>query len=65
MQADFTSRTTVRNPMSTPVPPVGSRIVEVEQKGQSRGEYGEELISRLALRLAERFRRGFRSQTSV
>lgn len=38
---------------------IGRRIVDVEQGGESRAEYGEELIPRLAADLTERFGRGF------
>ena len=38
---------------------VGRRIVEVEQSGQERAEYGEELLERLAHDLQQRFGRGF------
>jgi hypothetical protein len=38
---------------------IGRRIVEHEQGGKARAEYGEELIPRLAQDLAARFGRGF------
>jgi hypothetical protein len=38
---------------------IGRRIVESEQKGQLRAEYGEDLIARLAADLAARYGRGF------
>lgn len=38
---------------------IGRRIVEFEQRGQERAEYGEALIRRLASDLAPRFGRGF------
>ena len=38
---------------------IGREIVEVEQAGRQRAEYGERLIGRLATRLTERFGRGF------
>lgn len=38
---------------------VGRRIVEHEQAGASRAEYGEELLKRLAADLTSRFGRGF------
>ncbi len=38
---------------------VGRRIVEFEQKGKKRAEYGEALIRQLAHDLTERFGRGF------
>ncbi|MGC8491986.1 MAG: PDDEXK nuclease domain-containing protein [Syntrophobacteraceae bacterium] len=38
---------------------IGHRIVELEQKGEARAEYGEELIERLAADLIARYGRGF------
>jgi len=38
---------------------IGRRIVEGEQKGEIRAEYGKELIERLAADLSTRFGRGF------
>ena len=38
---------------------IGRRIVECEQKGEIRAEYGEELVERLAADLSARFGRGF------
>lgn len=38
---------------------IGRRIVEHEQGGQKRAEYGEELVRRLAVDLTTRFGRGF------
>jgi len=38
---------------------IGREIVEFEQKGKTRAEYGEELIVRLAKDMTERFGRGF------
>lgn len=38
---------------------IGRRIVEFEQKGEIRAEYGEELIERLAADLIARYGRGF------
>lgn len=38
---------------------IGRRIVEVEQKGEERAEYGEKLLERLADDLTNRFGRGF------
>src|SRR5437870_10310462 len=39
---------------------IGRRIVEFEQRGKKRAEYGEELLQRLAQDLTARFGRGFR-----
>jgi predicted nuclease of restriction endonuclease-like (RecB) superfamily len=38
---------------------VGRRIIEFEQAGEGRAEYGEALIKRLAVDLSRRFGRGF------
>ena len=38
---------------------IGRRIVEVEQKGEERAEYGEKVLERLAEDLTNRFGRGF------
>jgi predicted nuclease of restriction endonuclease-like (RecB) superfamily len=38
---------------------IGRRIVEYEQGGESRAEYGEELIERLAADLSARYGKGF------
>ena len=38
---------------------VGRRIVQFEQKGQKRAEYGEQLLERLSGDLSARFGRGF------
>ncbi|OUC15350.1 MAG: hypothetical protein B0A82_07545 [Alkalinema sp. CACIAM 70d] len=38
---------------------IGRRIVELEQGGESRAEYGKQLIERLAKDLSDRFGRGF------
>ena len=38
---------------------IGRRIVEFEQKGMRRAEYGEELLQRLSVDLTARFGRGF------
>jgi hypothetical protein len=38
---------------------IGRRMVEHEQSGEKRAEYGEELARRFALDLTERFGRGF------
>jgi hypothetical protein len=41
---------------------VGHRIVEFEQSGEERAEYGDALIERLAADLMQRFGRGFSRQ---
>jgi predicted nuclease of restriction endonuclease-like (RecB) superfamily len=38
---------------------IGREIVEVEQRGQSRAGYGDELLKRLAAKLGKRFGKGF------
>src|SRR5689334_23109716 len=38
---------------------LGRRIVEIEQGGKRRAEYGEQLLERLAEDLTKRFGRGF------
>lgn len=38
---------------------IGRRIVELEQQGQQRAEYGDLLVKQLAVDLTERFGRGF------
>jgi len=38
---------------------IGRRIVEIEQGGENRAEYGKELLRRLSSDLTERFGRGF------
>lgn len=38
---------------------IGRRIVELEQRGESRAEYGKQVIERLAKDLSDRFGRGF------
>jgi predicted nuclease of restriction endonuclease-like (RecB) superfamily len=41
---------------------MGRRIVEVEQRGKGRADYGEELLGRLSADLTKRFGRGFSRQ---
>lgn len=38
---------------------IGQGIVEVEQRGKERAEYGERLLERLSRRLGEHFGRGY------
>lgn len=38
---------------------IGRRIIEEEQRGSARADYGEQLVKRLALDLSKRFGRGF------
>jgi hypothetical protein len=41
---------------------IGRRIVEFEQRGEKRAEYGAELLETLATDLTRRFGRGFSRQ---
>ncbi len=41
---------------------IGRRIVEIEQKGEERAEYGGELLKKLSKDLTDRFGRGFSRQ---
>lgn len=50
---------TVNSLMTATYWAVGQRIVEAEQRGRSRADYGERLIERLAKDLTARFGRGF------
>lgn len=38
---------------------IGKEIIEFEQKGKARGEYGEQLIERLSKDMTQKFGRGF------
>ena len=38
---------------------IGREIVEVEQGGEARAEYGEAVVKRLSVRLTERYGRGY------
>ena len=53
---------TVNSLMTATYWAVGQRIVEAEQRGRSRADYGDRLIERLAADLASRFGRGFSRQ---
>jgi hypothetical protein len=50
---------TVNTEMVTAYWLIGRDIVEVEQKGQERAEYGSFIVKQLSLRLNKRFKRGF------
>lgn len=41
---------------------IGQEIVEFEQKGKARAEYGEELLQKLSADLTSKFRRGFSAE---
>lgn len=45
--------------MTTAYWQIGQRIVEYEQRGEQRAQYGKQLLERLAKDLTERFGRGF------
>ncbi len=57
-----TSARAVNSIMTATYWEVGRRIVELEQGGEKRAEYGEELLTRLAKDLTSRFGRGFSRQ---
>lgn len=57
-----TSARTVNSIMTATYWEVGRRIVELEQSGEKRAGYGEELLARLAQDLSARFGRGFSRQ---
>ena len=50
---------TVNSTMTATYYEIGRMIVEHEQKGQKRAQYGAKLIPDLAKRLTERFGKGF------
>ena len=39
---------------------IGRRIVQYEQKGEARADYGQQLVEQLAIDLSRQFGRGFR-----
>jgi len=49
----------VNSVMTTAYWEIGRRLVEVEQAGQARADYGDKLVERLAVDLTKRFGRGF------
>ena len=57
-----TSVRTVNAVMTSTYWEIGRRIVEVEQRGQERAGYGEQLVERLASDLTARFGRGLSKQ---
>lgn len=63
-QARRTSARAVNTVMTVTYWDIGRRIVEYEQGGEARAEYGAALIKRFALDLSTRFGRGF-SQRNV
>jgi predicted nuclease of restriction endonuclease-like (RecB) superfamily len=58
-QARRTSARTVNAILTATYWEVGQRIVEFEQRGKGRAEYGEQLLERLSTDLTNRFGRGF------
>jgi len=58
-QARRTSARVVNAVMTATYWEVGRRIVEFEQQGQSRADYGDAVIAQLSLDLTKRFGRGF------
>ena len=42
---------------------IGRRIVEEEQSGRERAEYGKEIVENLSKELTEEFRKGFGRRT--
>ena len=58
-EARRTSARAVNAIMTTTYWEIGRRIVEYEQQGRVRAEYGEALLARLAADLTARFGRGF------
>ena len=54
-----TSARAVNSIMTAAYWEIGRRIVDMEQGGQGRAEYGEELLKQLAADLTQRFGRGF------
>ena len=58
-QARRMSARTVNNVLTATYWEIGRRIVEYEQGGKARAEYGEELLQALAADLTRRFGRGF------
>ena len=57
--ARHTSARTVNAIMTVTYWQIGRRIVEVDQVGKGRAEYGRQLLERLASDLTKRFGRGF------
>jgi predicted nuclease of restriction endonuclease-like (RecB) superfamily len=58
-QARRTSARTINSILTATYWEIGRRIVESEQRGEARAEYGTELLKRLAVDLTARFGRGF------
>jgi predicted nuclease of restriction endonuclease-like (RecB) superfamily len=58
-QARRTTARAINNILTATYWEIGRRIVEFDQGGATRAEYGEELVKRLAVDLTGRFGRGF------
>jgi predicted nuclease of restriction endonuclease-like (RecB) superfamily len=58
-EAKCTAARTVNAAMTTTYWLIGRRIIEEEQRGTARADYGEQLMKRLAHDLSRRFGRGF------
>ncbi len=58
--AKSTAARSVNSLMTAAYWEIGRRIVQSEQQGEARAEYGEQLIERLAIDLSKQFGRGFR-----
>lgn len=59
-EARRTSARVVNSIMTATYWEIGRRIVDYEQRGKSKADYGKQVIDRLAVDLTERFGRGFR-----
>src|SRR3990172_4486758 len=59
-EARRTSARAVNSIMTATYWEIGRRIVDYEQRGKSKADYGKQVIDRLAVDLTERFGRGFR-----
>ena len=59
-EARRTSARAVNSIMTATYWEIGRRIVDYEQRGKSKADYGKKVIDRLAVDLTERFGRGFR-----
>ena len=58
-QARYASARSVNAIMTTTYWEIGRRIVRVEQKGQKRADYGEELIKKMSKDLTRSYGKGF------
>ena len=58
-KAKETVKTTINVAMVYTYYEIGRRIVEEEQKGQSRADYGKEILQRLSNSLTKEFGKGY------